>query len=131
VFLNGGLPAIDASVLYSFVHVPIFAVETMFLGHIDMLGKSMVLAVLAGVTQHIHARYSFPKPEETGKERTFQEDFARSMRLQVLFILPIVVVFVGYITTAAVALYWVTSNLCSLVQEWYVKRTLERDTETE
>ena len=124
VFLNGGLPGVNTDLLYSFVHAPFFAVETSFLGFVDMLGKSMLLAVLAGVTQHIHARYSFPAPKNNipETERTFQDDFMRSMRMQMLFVLPVIVVFVGYITTAAVALYWVTSNICSIVQEWYVKK---------
>ena len=128
VFLKGGLPEVNSDLLYSFVHAPIAAVQTTFLGTVDMLGQSIFLAILAGVTQHIYARYSFPKPKETTGERTFQEDFARSMRVQVLFVLPFMIVIFGYITSAAVALYWVTSNVCSIVQEWYVKHTFEKET---
>jgi YidC/Oxa1 family membrane protein insertase len=131
VFLNGGLPEIETDLLYSFVHTPFFTIETHFLGMIDMLGKSIPLALLAGITQHIHTRYAFPLPEKKkeGSENSFQEDLMKSMRFQMLYILPIIVVFVGYIATASVALYWVVSNVFSLLQEWYVKKTLKKEGE--
>jgi membrane protein insertase Oxa1/YidC/SpoIIIJ len=132
VFLHGGLPNVEIDLLYSFVHIPSFSIEPMFLGVIDMLGKSMPLAVLAGVTQHMYARYTFARvriQKDTSKGQSFQEDIARAMQTQVLYVLPVLIVVFGYITSAAVALYWVTSNICSVVQEWYVQRTLHTETE--
>src|SRR3990167_10022455 len=50
----------ESGLLYSFIHIPEY-VNTMFLGLIDIGGKSLLLAVLAGVSQYLQA-YFMPKP---------------------------------------------------------------------
>lgn len=124
VFSNGGLPGIDASLLYPFVHVP-HMVDMWFVGLVDMASKSHVLAVLAGVTQFFQARYALPAPPPRSEHATFQEDFARSMQLQMKYVLPVMIVFIAYVVNAAVALYWITSNIFGIGQEIFVKRQLD------
>ena len=51
-----------------------------------------------------------------------KDDFARSFNLQMRYGLPVFVVFISYTISAMVALYWVTSNVFSLVHELLVKR---------
>lgn len=126
VFLNGGLPAIDTTLLYPFVPVPT-EVSMMFLGVVAITGKSYVLAVLAGVTQYIQAHYVMPAPSPRGDNPSFQEDLARSMHLQMKYVLPVFIAGIAYVTGAAVALYWVTSNIFTIGQELYVKRRLEAE----
>src|SRR3990167_2328806 len=50
----------ESGMLYSFIHVP-EKINMMFLGVLDMGGKSLVLAILAGVSQFLQAHY-MPKP---------------------------------------------------------------------
>lgn len=124
VFLKGGLPDIDTSLLYSFISAP-SDVSMSFLGFIDMAGKNIPLAVLAGISQHIQARLSMPASSPREENATFQEDFARSLQAQVKYVLPFFIMFVAYVATAAVALYWITSNIFAIGQEIYVKKTIK------
>ncbi len=131
VFLKGGLPTIDTESLYVFVPVPP-QVDMLFLGLVDMAGKSYMLAVLAGISQYWQAYFALPPAAPRSENPTFQEDFTRTMQLQMRYILPVFIVFVAYVASAAVALYWITSNICTILQELYAKRKLrsERDTQT-
>lgn len=126
VFSKGGLPEVDVNLLYSFVKEP-ENISMMFLGLVDMAGKNYFLAFLAGFTQHIQVRFSLPPTKTRAENSTFQEDFARSMQVQMKYILPFIVMFVAYIASAAVALYWITSNIFAIVQEVQVKRKLEKE----
>lgn len=60
VFLNGGLPEINIERLYSFVKSPDI-INMNFIGLIDIGGKSIVLALIAGIAQFIQVNLSLPK----------------------------------------------------------------------
>ena len=62
-----------------------------------------------------------PKPRVPGKS-SFQEDLAHSMHFQMKYIFPIVAVFISYHISAAIALYWITSNLFTIGQELVIRR---------
>lgn len=126
VFYKGGLPAINVDELYSFVSAPL-SVDMWFLGLIDMGAKSAPLAFLAGASQFLQARLTLPKLTPRKAEASFQEDFARSMQLQMKYVLPGIVGVVSYALASAVALYWITSNIFAIGQELYVKKRLARE----
>lgn len=126
VFLKGGLPDVHASDLYSWVAVP-ENVDMFFLGLVDMAGKSYILAALAGATQYLQVTFAMPPLKPRDEKASFQEDFARTMQLQMKYVLPVVIVVVAYIASAAVALYWITSNIFAIGQELYVKRKLDAE----
>lgn len=123
--LKGGgiaLPAINTDLLYSFVPSP-EAVDMIFLGLIDIAAKSWPLALLAGITQYIYAHLSLPKPEPRKEGETdFKADFARSMNLNMRYVLPAVIGVVAYTLSASVALYFTISNLAAIAQEFVVKK---------
>lgn len=125
VYSGGGvaLPEINTELLYSWVAAPA-AASMLFLGLIDIAGRSLPLALLAGVSQYFQAKYAMPAPppKESGAEPNFKEDFQRTMHAQMRYVLPIVIFFVAYTISAAIALYFVVSNLFGIAQELYVKR---------
>lgn len=126
VFLKGGLPNIDPTLLYGFVKEP-GTISMHFLGFIDLTAKNVPLAILAGISQHFQARFALPDPGPKKENATFQEDFARSMQMQMKYVLPFVIMFVAYVASAAVALYWITSNIFAIGQEIHVKRRIEEE----
>ena len=128
VFLRGGLPEVNTKLLYSFIHIP-KVVNMQFLGLVDMGGKSIILAFLAGITQFIHTKVSFPKLETKNNEQSFKNDLARSMQVQMRYVLPIIIGVISYTISAAVALYWTTSNLFAVGQEIFVRRRIMRRAE--
>ena len=107
--------------LYSFVKMPT-NVNTNFLGLIDINGKSLVLAILAGVSQFLQAHYMPKATPTTGGKESFQDSFARSMQMQMKYIFPILIVFIAYRISGAVALYWMTSNIFTVFQQIYVNK---------
>jgi len=117
-----GLPNLNAEHLYSFVHLP-SAVSMMFLGLV-LSKKSLILAFLAAITQYYQIKLSIPAmaPAEPGAKPSFKDDFARSFNVQMRYMLPVIVFGISYSISAAVALYWTTSNLFSVGHELYVAR---------
>lgn len=130
VFFKGGLPVIQVDLLYSFIPFP-EKVNMNFLGLVDMGGRSVVLAVLAGATQYVHSHFALPKPKPRGENPTMKEDLAHSFHLQMKYVMPIIVVVISYTISAAIALYWLTSNLFAIGQELIVRRNLKKNTESE
>jgi len=121
VFLKGVV--ISPELLYSFVPIP-EKLNTIFLGFIDMHGKSVIVALLAGITQFYQMRLSMPPLPDMpkAKERSFKDELARSMNIQMRYIMPIIVAIISYTISSAVALYWMTSNIWGIGHELLVKR---------
>jgi YidC/Oxa1 family membrane protein insertase len=124
VYSGGGvkLPEVNTALLYSFV-VPPETLNMLFGGVLDITQKSMWLAALAGVTQYISGVVSLPPmKEKTGTEVNFKEDLMRSMQLQMKYAMPAIIVFAAYAAGSAVALYFIVTNVASVIQEYVVRR---------
>ena len=117
------LPGINTDILYSFITAP-GAVTMHFLGFIDIAAKSIWLAVLAGITQYIFTNMTLPKmaPRVEGAPSDMKEDFMRNMNLQMKYVMPVLIAFIAYTLSAAIALYFVVSNLVAIAQEFYVRK---------
>ncbi len=118
VFLKG--IHFQSGVLYSFVHIPEH-MNMIFLGIIDIGKKSLVLAILAGISQSLQAHF-MPQPSASSSSGSFQESFGKSMNMQMKYVFPFLVAFIAYNISGAVALYWITSNLFMVGQQIYVKK---------
>lgn len=124
VFWKGGLPSVNADILYSFVPTPEM-VDMRFLETIDMRERSIALAALAGLTQLVYARLSMgprTKMSTAPLEQSFSADMARSFDLQARYVLPLIVAGIAYTVASAVPLYWTTSNLFMIGQEFLMGR---------
>lgn len=124
VFMKGF--SFNTDILYRFVHVPEI-MNDKFLGLIDMHAHSIALALLAGITQYFQAVIAerrSPKPVE-GAKKSFQNDLAKSMNTQMKYVFPFVVALISYNVSAAVALYWVTTNLFTIGQELWIQKKLK------
>lgn len=118
----------DQNILYSFISLPDH-MDMVFLGT-DLAGKSAVFALLAAITQYFQIKFSMPaisvpqEPIENTKP-SFQDEFSRSMATQMRYVFPVLVFFISYSISSAVALYWIVSNLFSICHELFVKRKAE------
>ena len=109
-------------VIFSFNVIP-EAINTMFLGIIDLSVNNFYLALFVGITQFIQTKLSVPEiPKSQEKNPSFAEDFAKSMNWQVKYFLPIFIVYVASKLSAAVSVFWITSNIFSIGHELIVKR---------
>ena len=111
----------DGGLLYSFIHVP-ENINMNFLGLLDIGQKSLILAILAGISQFFQA-YFMPKPAVSAqKSGSFQESFGKSMNMQMKYIFPFIVAFIAYSVSGAVALYWITNNVFAIGQQIYANK---------
>ena len=122
VFYYEPFATLDTVRLYAFTPTPDVVQGSLF-GLIPMAEKSIVLALLAGVTQYLQAMFALsraPHPTGTG----MQADFNRVMTLQMRYVFPILIAVIAYTTSAAIALYFVTTNIAGALQEWYVRKKI-------
>lgn len=121
VFALGGFPEVHPENLYAFVKIP-EAINMEFLGLINMGGHSIVLSLLAAVTQFAYTRLSMgkrsPKSATETIEASFSKDMARSLDLQARYMIPLVIGVAGYFVAAAAPLYWIVGNLFMIGQEF-------------
>lgn len=117
------LPAINTDILYSFVTEPM-QITMNFIGMIDITEKSLLLALGAGITQYIFVTLSMPKlpPKEEGAEPNMKDDFMRNMQTQMKYVMPVLITVIAYTISAAIALYFLVSNLTSIAQEFYIRK---------
>jgi membrane protein insertase Oxa1/YidC/SpoIIIJ len=83
-----------------------------------------LLALGAGVTQFIFVSLSMPKlpPKVEGAEPNMKDDFMRNMQVQMKYVMPVLITVIAYTISAAIALYFVVSNLTSIAQEFYIRK---------
>lgn len=120
VFFDG--MKFNQDILYSFITLPEH-MNMIFLWT-DLVGKSIPFAFVAAVTQYFQIKLSVPAPAKAveGVTPSFQEEFSRSMAVQMKYIFPVLVFFIAYTISSAVALYWIVSNVFSICHELYVKK---------
>lgn len=127
VFAHGGLEEVDSSILYFFVRVP-DAVNSSFLGLIDMHSHSILLAALAAVSQFVYTRLSMGPPatkDPSPVESSLSGDMAKSFDMQARYVLPVMIGVIAYTVAAAAPLYWLTSNVFMIIQEYLSGRRFD------
>jgi len=125
VFLQSGLPEVNTSLLYSFIHSP-ESISMHFLGILDISAKSFLLALITALSQFIQIRISMPKAPPAASSDTFKDNLARSMNLQMRYIFPVMAFFIVYNLSGTIALYWTTNNLFAIAQEWFIRKKFKR-----
>ena len=120
----------DNGLLYSFVRAPEYT-NTFFLGFIDLNKASFILAILAGLSQYFQA-YFMPKPpvvapSSTASANSFQANFGKSLNMQMKYVFPFIIAFIAYKYFGIVALYLITSNIFTTIQQIYVNKTEKRE----
>lgn len=126
IFLHAGFPSIDPGVLYSFVNAP-EAVNTTFLGAVDLTLRSAPLAFLAAITTYFQFKFA-TKGQSAPKGNSFADNLAKSMQTQMKYLFPILVFFISYRISGVIALYWFTTNLFTIGQELVVRKKLKKTT---
>jgi membrane protein insertase Oxa1/YidC/SpoIIIJ len=61
-------------------------------------------------------------PKEEGAEPNMKDDFMRNMQTQMKYVMPVLITIVAYTISAAIALYFLVSNLTMIAQEYWVRK---------
>lgn len=117
VFLNGLKPEYLTN-LYSIVSNP-GVINPLFIGLIDISIRSIPLAVLAGILQFFQAKMILPRMKSSKKGG----DMAQMISKQTLYFLPVITVIISFNLPAGLPLYWATTTLFTIFQQFFIMRT--------
>jgi YidC/Oxa1 family membrane protein insertase len=127
VFIKSGLPNINVDILYSIIpSSPAITNSMMFLGLISLSGKNLGLALIAGITTYFQISHAAGSQTQQSGAGT-QGDVAKAMAVQMKYFFPILMTFIAYTISSAIAIYFITSNLFAIGQEIYIRKKYHKD----
>jgi len=122
---QGDILAVQADKLYSFIPAP-EVINGVFLGFMKLSEPNVVLAVLTAVAQFYQLKMMQTKNTKQDDEKKIEKkdgkepDFASIMQKQMLYIVPIMTLFIGLKFPSGLALYWLASTSFMIAQQWFV-----------
>lgn len=123
--------------LYSFITLP-ESFNPTFWGLLNVSdSKNVILAILVGLSQYyqiklIMKRTQPAKPKETKKSKKKKSDkpeeldFATTLNKQMMFLMPVLVTGFAYSLPAAMSLYWITTTLFTIGQEFILIKEVDK-----
>lgn len=123
--LVAGINFTECKDLYSFVACP-ERIGTSFLGIMDLAKPSLVLAILTAAAQFFQTKMMMAKTK--GAAVSGKGDFAQIMNQQMLYLGPLLTLFIGARFPAGLPLYWLVMTLFMIAQQyWVVTREAGRE----
>ncbi len=130
--LRVGLSSQELNLLYPFVPNP-GTIHTMMFGFLDLAKPQIVLAVLAGAVQFWQSWQILRKPSPTtpppsevaNTDGAKDEGMAAAMNKQMMYVMPIVTVFIGISLPGGLTLYWLIMSLLTVAQQAFFLRKPE------
>ena len=110
--------------LYSFVAPPAY-IYTNFLGVVNLLEASVVLALLSAFAQFMVSKITFNQKKTTGSQST--SGLQGMMGKQMTYVLPFVTFFIARSFPAGLVLYWFTTTIFSFGQQVIINKMIERE----
>lgn len=118
---NNGL-AVDPAQLYSFVSDP-GKINQLFISIVDLTKPSIVIAALAAIAQYFQTKMLMAsQPVAPKKESSDQPDMAQIMSKQMLYLGPLMTLFIGIKFPAGLSLYWLAGTIFMLVQQILIEK---------
>lgn len=102
--------------LYPFISNPEI-INTITFGFFDLSEKNVILAVLAGLAQFWQGKMMHVKKPEIKTEGSKDENMLSVMNKQMLYVMPVVTIFIGLSFPAGLTLYWFLTTLFTVAQQ--------------
>lgn len=119
---NNGL-VVDNKELYAFVSNP-GSINQFFLRIFDLTKSSPFFAILAAVAQYFQTKMLMAKqPTKVTPKEEDGPDIAQIMSKQMLYLGPLLTLFIGMKFPAGLSLYWLASTVFMLLQQIYMEKT--------
>ncbi len=122
--LRKGVTGEGGALLYGFVSHPA-AINPLFIGLINLGTASIVLAILAGITQFIQGKMLAPASASQGSGD--KGDFSSSLNKQMVYTMPIFTLLIALRFPAGLSLYWVVSNVFTIFQQYLIISKKQKD----
>jgi YidC/Oxa1 family membrane protein insertase len=123
--------------LYSFITLP-ENFDPNFFGLLNVAdARNIILALIVGISQYyqiklIMKRNQPAKPKETKKSKKKKSkqpeepDFATTLNKQMLFLMPILVTGFAYSLPVTMSLYWITTTVFTIGQEFFLIKQVDK-----
>lgn len=119
---------VDSSQLYSFVANP-GKINQFFIAIVDLTKPSIVIAALAAIAQYFQTKMLMAgQPQAVKKEGSDTPDMAQMMSKQMLYLGPILTLFIGIKFPAGLSLYWLAGTLFMLLQQISIQKKATKTT---
>jgi YidC/Oxa1 family membrane protein insertase len=119
--LSHGLKSSGFDALYPFIANP-GTINPTFLGLVDLAKPSAVLAILAGITQYFQAKQMVTRQQPKGTPGAKDEEMLAAMNKQMVYVMPVLTVMLGWTLPGGLGLYWFVMNVLTVGQQWYFFR---------
>lgn len=119
--LRSSLNAEALNALYPFIHRPEIINTTLF-GFTDLSKPNIILAVLAGVAQFWQAKSMMTKKPVVKGEGSTDENMAAIMNKQMMYMMPVLTVVIGWKLPGGLTLYWFVMTLVQVLQQYWMFR---------
>jgi YidC/Oxa1 family membrane protein insertase len=106
------------NMLYSFVANP-GSLNPISFGIVDITMRNSFLAIITGVLQFLYGWYMIKNQGPNSS--------TASMNLPMLYLFPLLVVYITWRFPAGLAFYWIAVTLFSIAEQFYVARRLTHD----
>ncbi len=101
------------TLLYAAVPHP-SAINHVSFGFLDVSAPARILAIIAGVLQFVQARMALTTQPQTTQ--------GAAMSKQMAYLLPVMIIVIGWNLPAGLTLYWITTTLFSIAEQLYLQR---------
>jgi len=124
--LSKMLGTIDSTLLYPFIPQP-GQINPMLFGFIQLDKPNYVMAVVAAAVQFVQSKQILgrnvtksPPKEVDGKPGAQDEGMAAMVNKQMMYMMPIMTMVIGFSLPGALTLYWVVMSVLTVAQQWYM-----------
>lgn len=105
--------------LYSFISRP-EVLNPIFFGLLDLSKPSWLLALGLSISQFFQSKMLLDQQKKQINKQDQKNDFAVMMSKQMTYIFPVMLFFIGSKFAGGLSLYWVVSNLFSIIQQRFL-----------
>lgn len=113
IFLTGLDQEVLKKNLYRFIPVP-KTINLNFLGIIDLTRPNFLMALLAGILQFIQSKFSL------FNKKTDKKDAGQIIQSQMTYLISFLTVFIVWKLGSIIGLYWITSTLFSIGEQYII-----------
>ena len=107
--------------LYHFVATP-GAIHAVAFGFLDLTKANVTIAVAAGLSQYWQAAMLTRNTPVVKTAGAKDESMTAMMNKQMLYMMPVMTVVIGYKLPGGVILYWLVTNLLTILQQYVFLR---------
>jgi YidC/Oxa1 family membrane protein insertase len=121
-----GLKNGSLDLVYSFISRP-EVINSVSLGLVDLSKSNIILAILAGAAQFWQAKMMSTKKPAIQSAGSKDENMMAIMNKQMLYMMPVLTVFIGLTLPGGLTLYWFVTTLLTALQQLYMFKKKEEE----